>query len=95
MAVANGRQRFDAEEKGIGKRAGRHLGDRMWAEHVQRSKYKINKEVDADNKTGEPRPAQGQDQMVRISPIELLGIELNKFELTGPDPDVAWASHHN
>jgi hypothetical protein len=33
--------------------------------------------------------------MVRISPIELLGIELNKFELPGPDPDVAWLSPHN
>src|SRR5580704_15022463 len=32
--------------------------------------------------------------MVRISPIELLGIELNKFELPGPDPDVAWSSRH-
>jgi hypothetical protein len=33
--------------------------------------------------------------MVGISPIELLGIELNKFELTGPDPDVAYPSPHN
>ena len=86
--VANGRQRFHAKEKGIGKRAGRHLGDGVCIQHVQRSKYKIDKEVDAENKTGEPRPAQGQDKMVRISPIELLGIELNKFELPGPDPDL-------
>jgi hypothetical protein len=48
----------------------------------QPSKPKIDKEVDAENKTSEPRPAQGQNQMVGISPIELLGIELNKFELT-------------
>ena len=95
MAVANGRQRFHAKEKSIGKRAGRHLGDGVCFQHVQRSKYKIDKEVDAENKAGEPRPAQGQDQMVRISPIELLGIELNKFELPGPDPDLAWPSLHN
>ena len=67
MAVANGRQRFHAEEKSIEKRAGPHLGDSMWVKHVQRGKCNIDKEVDAENKTGEPRPAQVQDQMVRIS----------------------------
>jgi hypothetical protein len=67
----------------------------VWFQDVQRGKYKIDKEVDAENKTGEPRPAQGQDEMVRISPIELLGIELNIFELAGPDPDVASPSPHN
>ena len=95
MAVANGRQSFHAKEKGIEKRAGPHLGDGVCFQHVQCSKYKIDKEIDAENKTGEPRPAQGQDEMVRISPVELLGIELNKFELPGPDPDVAWLSPHN
>ena len=54
----------------------------MWVQYVQPSKPKIDKEVDAENKTSEPRPAQGQNQMVGIAPIELLGIELNKFELT-------------
>jgi hypothetical protein len=58
------------------------------------SKYKINEEVDAEHHTGEPRPAQGQDEMVGISPIELLGIELNKFKLPGLDPDAAWPSPH-
>jgi len=95
VAVANGRQRFHAKEKSIEKRSRPHLGDGVCVQHIQRSKYKIDKEVDAENKTGEPRPAQGQDQMVRISPIELLGIELNKFELPGPDPDAAWPSPHN
>jgi hypothetical protein len=28
--------------------------------------------------------------MVRISPIELLSVDLNKFELTGPNSDVVW-----
>jgi hypothetical protein len=90
---------FDSEVRGrlfeLGKVAGPHLGDGVRVQHVQRSKYKIDKEVDAENKTGEPRPAQGQDQMVRISQIELLGIELNKFELPVPDPDLAWPSPHN
>ena len=95
MTVANGRQRFDAEEKSIEKRAGRHLGNGVWVQHVQCSKYKIDKKVDPENKTGEPRPAQGQDQMVRISQIELLGIELNEFEMPVPDSDVAWLSSHN
>jgi hypothetical protein len=94
VAVANGGQRFHAKEKSISKRAGRHLGDGVCVQHVQGSKYKIDKEIDAENKTGEARPAQGQDQMVRISPIELLGIELNKFELprTGPGCGVAFSS---
>jgi hypothetical protein len=95
LAVANGRQRFHAKEKSIEKRARPHLGDGVWVQHVQRSKYKIDKEVDAENKTGEARPAQGQNQMVGISQIETLGIKLNKFELPGPDPDVAWPSPHN
>jgi hypothetical protein len=95
VAVADSRERFHAEEKSVGKRAGRHLGDGMWPHHVQRGKYKIDEEIDAENNTGEPRPAQGQDQMVCISPIELLGIELNKFELPVADPDPAWTSPHN
>jgi hypothetical protein len=95
VAVANGRQRFHAKEKGIEKRAGPHLGDRVWVQQVQRSKKKINKEVDAEYQTGKPRPAQGQDEVVGISPIELLGVELNKFELPGSDPDAAWPSPHN
>src|SRR6266481_5427616 len=94
VAVANGRQSFHAKEKGIEKRAGPHLGDGVCFQHVQRSKYNIDKEVDAENKTGEARPAQRQNQMVRISPIELLGIELNKFELPGPDSDLARPSPH-
>ena len=81
MAVADGRQSFHAKEKGIEKRAGSHLCDGVCFQHVQLSKYNIDKEVDAENKTGEPRPAQRQDQMVRIPPIELLGIELNKFRI--------------
>src|ERR1700746_3321083 len=89
VAVANSRQRFHAKEKSIEKRAGRHFGDGGWVKHIKRSKNEIDQEVDAENKTGKPRPGQGQDKMVRISPIELLGIELNKFELSRPDPDVA------
>jgi len=89
VAVANGRQRFHAKEKSVDERTGRHLGDGVCVQQVQQSKYNIDKEVDAENKTGEPRPGQGQDQMVRISPVELLGIKLNKFELSGPDPDLA------
>ena len=58
MAVANGCQRFHAKEKSIEKRAGPHLGDGVWVQHVQRSKSKIDNEVDAENKTGESRPAQ-------------------------------------
>jgi hypothetical protein len=86
------RQRFDAKEESIEKR--RHLGNAERVQHVQCSKDKIDKEVDAKNYAGESRPAQGQDQMVRISPIERLGIELHKFKLTGPDPDVVWSSPH-
>jgi len=33
--------------------------------------------------------------MVGISPIELLDVELNKFVLPGPDPDVSWSPPHN
>jgi hypothetical protein len=32
--------------------------------------------------------------MVGVSPIKFLGVEFNKFELAGPDPDAAWPSHH-
>jgi hypothetical protein len=95
VTVANGRQRFHTKEKSIEKRARPHLGDGVCVQHVQPSKYKIDEEVDAENKTGEPRPAQVQNQMVRISQIETLGIELNEFELPGTDPDVAWPSPHN
>ena len=49
VAVANRRQRFHAKEKSIQKRAGPHRGDGMWVQQVQRSKYKIDKEVDAEN----------------------------------------------
>ena len=78
-----------AKEKSVKKRSGRHLGDGVCVQHIQRSKNNVDKEIDAENKTGKPRPSQGQDKMVRVSPIELLGIDLNKFELPGPDPDVA------
>ena len=80
VAVANGRQRFHTKEKSIEKR--RHRGDTMWVQSVQPSKPKVDEEIDAENKSSEPRPAQGQNQMVGISPIELLGIELSKFELS-------------
>src|SRR6516162_4359250 len=95
VAVANGCKRFHAKEKSMEKRPGRHLGDGVYVQHIQRSKNNIDKQVDAENKTGKPRPSQGQDKMVRISPIELLGVDLNKFELPGPDPDVAVSSPHN
>jgi hypothetical protein len=85
VALADRRQRFDAKEESIEKR--RHLGNAVRVQHVQCSKDKIDKEVDTKNYAGESRPAQGQDQMVRISPIERLGIELHKFKLTGPGPD--------
>ena len=88
MAVANGGKRFHAKEKSVKKRSGRHLGYGVCVQHIQRSKNNVDKEIDAENKSGKSRPGQGQDKMVRISPIELLGIDLNKFELPGPDPDV-------
>src|SRR6516165_11803954 len=95
VAVPNRCQCFHTKEKSVEKRAGWHLGDGVCVQHVQRSKYNIDYQVDAENKTGKPRPSQGQDKMVRISPIELLGVDLNKFELPGPDPDVAMSSPHN
>ena len=61
MAVANGRQRFHAKEKSIEKRPGRHLGDGVWVQHVQRSKYKIDKEVDPENKGGETQASSGSE----------------------------------
>jgi NAD(P)-dependent dehydrogenase (short-subunit alcohol dehydrogenase family) len=66
----------------------------MCLQQVQGCKDKIHQKVDSENKTGEGRPAQGQDQMVRISQIEFLGIELNKFVLSVPDSDVALPSPH-
>ena len=95
MAVANGRQRFHTKEKSGQKRTRRHFGDGVWLQQIQPGKGNIDQEVDAENNRGEGRPAQGQDQMVGIPKIELLGIELDQFEMPGPDPDLAGSSSHN
>jgi hypothetical protein len=94
MAVADSRERFHTKEKSIEKRTGPHFGDGMWLRQIQRSESDVDQKVDAENNASESRPAQGQDQVVRVSQIERLGIELNKFELTGTDPDIACPSPH-
>jgi hypothetical protein len=64
-------------------------------QQVQRSEDQIDQEVNTENKSGKPRPAQGQNQMVGIPQVGFLGIKLNKFELPGPDPHMVCSAPHN
>jgi hypothetical protein len=73
---------------------GRHLSNRVRRQQIQSCKNAIEDEVNAENEGGERRPAQSQDRVIGVAPIEFLRIDFNELEMPGPDFDVARLSLH-
>ena len=86
VPVANRGQRLDAEEEAIEEPIGaRSPGDAIWVDTIKNGKEKVQADVNSADKESELWPAQTEQPAINVAPFPRVGIDLDEFDLTGPN----------
>ena len=85
VPVTDGGKRLHAEEKRFEKRTRYHPRNAVSAEHIEGGKDEVEHDVNGSDKQGELRPAQSEQPLIGVAPIESLRVNLDELDLTGPN----------
>jgi len=74
VAIADGGDGLDTEEKSVRPRARGHTVDAAGAEDVAEGKEKVDGEIDGKNDGGKARPGEGEKPMVGVAEFPIPGV---------------------
>src|SRR5438876_4058573 len=94
VSIADGGQRFYAEEEGVGKRSRRQFSDASPSEQIKRCEAEVNEDVYPEDQAGKLWPAKGQDEVVNIAPVVFRSVDFDKLAVSGLDRDWGRRSFH-
>ena len=96
VTVADGRQRFDAEEKRFRIRTWSQVGDGIAAENIEGRKDEVDDDIAGKEKKRETRPAQRKDPVITVAPAAGGGVDLEKLSPSRASRDrSAWSMFHS